>query len=42
MANVFWVPASARWEAIRAQAKQADIGVRIDCALEAIEATTRA
>lgn len=33
MANVFWVPASARWEAIRAQAKQADIGVRIDAAL---------
>lgn len=38
MANVFWVPAVARWEAIRAQAKQADIGVRIDAALEAIEA----
>ncbi|MCC6869766.1 MAG: N-6 DNA methylase [Burkholderiales bacterium] len=38
MANVFWVPSSARWEAIRAQAKQADIGVRIDAALEAIEA----
>ncbi|MHC2584175.1 type I restriction enzyme M protein [Bradyrhizobium diazoefficiens] len=38
MANVFWVPAEARWEAIRAQAKQADIGVRIDAALEAIEA----
>jgi type I restriction enzyme M protein len=38
MANVFWVPASARWEAIRAQAKQANIGVRIDSALERIEA----
>jgi type I restriction enzyme M protein len=38
MTNVFWVPALARWEAIRAQAKQADIGVRIDAALEAIEA----
>jgi type I restriction enzyme M protein len=38
MANVFWVPATARWDAIRAQAKQADIGVRIDAALEAIEA----
>ena len=38
MANVFWVPASARWESIRALAKQADIGVRIDVALEAIEA----
>lgn len=29
MVNTFWVPAQARWEAIRAQAKQADIGVRI-------------
>lgn len=38
MANVFWVPEVARWEAIRAQAKQAKIGVRIDAALEAIEA----
>lgn len=38
MANVFWVPASARWETLRAQAKQPDIGVRIDAALEAIEA----
>ncbi len=38
MRNVFWVPLSARWESIRAQAKQADIGVRIDAALEAIEA----
>jgi len=38
MANVFWVPAQARWEAIRAQAKQPDIGVRIDGALESIEA----
>ena len=36
MANVFWVPATARWEAIRAQAKQAEIGMRIDAALEAI------
>jgi len=41
MANVFWVPASARWEAIRAQAKQADIGVRVDAALEAIEADNK-
>ncbi len=38
MANVFWVPTQARWESIRALAKQADIGVRIDAALEAIEA----
>lgn len=39
MANVFWVPTEARWENLRAQAKQADIGVRIDHALEAIEAS---
>ena len=38
MTNVFWVPASARWEAVRSLAKQADIGVRIDAALETIEA----
>lgn len=38
MENVFWVPQAARWETIRAQAKQPDIGVRIDEALEAIEA----
>jgi type I restriction enzyme M protein len=38
MATVFWVPEQARWENIRAQAKQADIGTRIDAALEAIEA----
>jgi type I restriction enzyme M protein len=37
MANVFWVPPSARWEAIRNQAKQPDIGKRIDDALIAIE-----
>jgi len=38
MVNVFWVPPEARWEVMRAAAKQADIGVRIDSALEAIEA----
>ena len=38
MANVFWVPGPARWETIRANAKQADIGTRIDGALDAIEA----
>ncbi len=37
MANVFWVPESARWESIRNQAKQSDIGKRIDDALIAIE-----
>ena len=36
--NVFWVPEVARWEAIRAAAKQVDIGKRIDDALAAIEA----
>lgn len=38
MDNVFWVPAVARWETLRASAKQADIGSRIDSALDAIEA----
>jgi type I restriction enzyme M protein len=36
--NVFWVPEAARWESLRAQAKQADIGKRIDDALTLIEA----
>ena len=36
--NAFWVPESARWESLRSQAKQADIGKRIDEALAAIEA----
>jgi type I restriction enzyme M protein len=36
-ANVFWVPETARWEALRANAKQADIGKRIDDALAVIE-----
>ena len=35
--NVFWVPEAARWENLRAQAKQADIGKRIDDALVLIE-----
>jgi type I restriction enzyme M protein len=35
--NVFWVPESARWEALRAAAKQPDIGKRIDDALTIIE-----
>jgi len=37
-ANVFWVPEGARWEALRAAAKQPDIGKRIDEALAVIEA----
>lgn len=36
--NVFWVPEPSRWEAIRAAAKQPDIGKRIDDALALIEA----
>ncbi len=36
-ANVFWVPESARWEVLRAAAKQPDIGKRIDDALTVIE-----
>ena len=36
--NVFWVPETARWESIRANAKQVDIGKRIDDALADIEA----
>ncbi|MEC5159762.1 MULTISPECIES: class I SAM-dependent DNA methyltransferase [unclassified Janthinobacterium] len=35
--NVFWVPEAARWETLRALAKQADIGKRIDDALSLIE-----
>ena len=35
--NVFWVPEAARWETLRSQAKQADIGKRIDNALSLIE-----
>lgn len=37
-ANVFWVPEAARWETLRAAAKQPDIGKRIDDALTLIEA----
>jgi len=36
--NVFWVPEAARWETLRAAAKQHDIGKRIDDALTLIEA----
>lgn len=35
--NVFWVPETARWESLRANAKQSDIGKRIDEALSIIE-----
>ena len=35
--NVFWVPQKARWEKLRSQAKQADIGTIIDEAMIKIE-----
>jgi type I restriction enzyme M protein len=35
--NVFWVPQEARWEALRAKAKQPGIGSVIDNAMSAIE-----
>ena len=35
--NVFWVPQVARWESLRAKAKQPDIGSLIDNAMTAIE-----
>lgn len=35
--GVFWVPEGHRWEDLRKSAKQADIGGRIDGAMEAIE-----
>ncbi len=35
--NVFWMPAVARWESLRARAKQPDICQMIDTALVAIE-----
>ena len=35
--NAFWVPEPARWESLRAAAKQVDIGKRIDEALSLIE-----
>jgi len=35
--NVFWVPEAARWESLRAAAKQRDIGKRIDDALTLVE-----
>ena len=35
--NVFWVPREARWEALRAKAKQPDIGSLVDAAMTAIE-----
>lgn len=35
--NVFWVPQDARWESLRAKAKQPDIGSLVDNAMTVIE-----
>ena len=35
--NVFWIPKEARWEYLVANAKQPEIGVLVDSAMEAIE-----
>ena len=35
--NVFWVPSEARWERLRAQARQPGVGNAIDAAMAAIE-----
>jgi type I restriction enzyme M protein len=35
--GVFWVPEGHRWDDLRKAAKQADIGTRIDSAMDAIE-----
>ena len=40
--NLFWVPENARWETLRAQAKQPEIGKHIDDALSTIEARRQA
>ncbi len=35
--NIFWVPPKARWSALQKQAKQPEIGMRIDEAMDSIE-----
>lgn len=35
--NVFWVPSEARWDFLQSKAKQPDIGILIDSAMDAIE-----
>jgi type I restriction enzyme M protein len=35
--NIFWVPMDARWEALRAGAKNPEIGITVDDAMKAIE-----
>jgi type I restriction enzyme M protein len=41
-AGVFWVPRAARWDELAARAKDADIGQRIDAAMDAIMAANAA
>lgn len=35
--NVFWVPETAHWEHLQANAKQPEVGVLLDAAIDAIE-----
>ncbi|MES9850336.1 MAG: class I SAM-dependent DNA methyltransferase [Candidatus Thiodiazotropha sp. L084R] len=42
MQNVFYLPETARWSTIQAQAKQDDIALRIDTALHTVEKTNKA
>jgi type I restriction enzyme M protein len=35
--NVFWVPSEARWDTLKAQARQTTVGQTVDDAMEAIE-----
>ncbi|MDO9045857.1 MAG: class I SAM-dependent DNA methyltransferase, partial [Methanobacteriaceae archaeon] len=35
--NVFWVPQESRWDFLQSKAKQPDIGILIDSAMDAIE-----
>lgn len=35
--NIFWVPPAARWSALQKDAKQPEIGMKIDAAMESIE-----
>src|SRR5665811_1521275 len=37
MRNVFWVPAKARWGELQKNAKQPNVGIIIDNAMDAIE-----
>jgi type I restriction enzyme M protein len=39
--NIFWVPKDARWSALQSHAKQADIGKRIDVAMESVDKMKR-